>query len=747
MNQSFKLIAVALLFSFLFSSCSTMIFGRKENVKFQSFPSGAEIYINDKPTGLTTPAKIEIDKRDKLEEPGFKGMKYELRKEGYEPYIVKKKFGFHFGSFIYGNVWLASVAAIIYYPIALGNSVYIYEDDVIDNAEKGALNAFFIAGVSALTIDALSGTTAKLPRKINADLIPKGQTSPSKQNSISTELLSITDGKPLTEHVSGKEAKGIIGSIFRKNKEDVSSLSTIDDAAAAAYVNSFIDISKSGSFAITKSGFTGANAQVFEKSFIDGAKSLVTPSANPLSNSSLNTNATSVDPKTSTLSYNNSREEALKKILSDKNKQTTSLANKSTQANKSSKEMMNSATATGTKISKNLNSQQIDSAKLTFRRSSIYTLMTNKEDRPYENVIVNAFGNAPLSEKFNDHNLGPYRIKVNTEQKDDNTSISEYLNTNNIARDVVAKWFNRSAQGGFNMNLVAERGNYDASEMRVNIAKGSARGLASISDAGEELIGNTFIIVNDFKFTNKEEVAAKAKTGLRLAKMASGYIPGGGAVDKISTVGIAAATVAGKGYIIRTTSHLYRLVWNDSIAAVFYNEMWTEDGKIDPKKKELFENTDLFTLKYVGYEVAIADLQSTIFTDKSEEDLIRIATTKAVDASIAKLQRKFEEFRTKSPLYTGYPITAKIGLKEGLESGDRFEVLERTLDETGKTKYIRKGVITVDGSKIWDNRYMAAEEKAASNKGNSASNTELLDRTYFNGSEKYYSGMLIRQIK
>ncbi|NJO91351.1 MAG: hypothetical protein HC831_22110, partial [Chloroflexia bacterium] len=36
---------------------------------------------------------------------------------------------------------------------------------------------------------------------------------------------------------------------------------------------------------------------------------------------------------------------------------------------------------------------------------------------------------------------------------------------------MVAKWFNRKENGCFDMNMVAERGSYNASEMDVELAK------------------------------------------------------------------------------------------------------------------------------------------------------------------------------------------------------------------------------------------------------------------------------------
>lgn len=370
-----------------------------------------------------------------------------------------------------------------------------------------------------------------------------------------------------------------------------------------------------------------------------------------------------------------------------------------------------------------------------YRRSSLYTLMVHDSAREYADTIKEAFTNSPFPDKFNNHNLKEKVIQGKANDKDQLNTINNYLTSNQVAKELVAKWFNRSPKGTFNMNLIAERGQYNATEMDVNIAKQSARGTALLKDAGEELIGNTFIVVTDFRYLNKEDVANTAKKIVGLAK----FIPGAGAAVNISTTATnTALTVAGKGYFIKATSYLYRLRWNDSIATLFYNDYWMDDKNYNESKKKAFENSSLFTLEYIGSEVASEQTQSSVFTSKTEEQLIARATTKSVDKVIAKLQRNHDQFKTKTPLYTTDPLTAKIGLKEGLEAGDRYEVLEQVEDEFGKTSYKRVSVITVDKKQIWDNRYMADEENP----------NNVYDRTLFIGSSKdLYPGMLIRQIR
>ncbi|GAA4938502.1 hypothetical protein GCM10023314_08890 [Algibacter agarivorans] len=409
-----------------------------------------------------------------------------------------------------------------------------------------------------------------------------------------------------------------------------------------------------------------------------------------------------------------------------------------------------------------LSFSQETATDIKYKRSSLYTLMLSDSNREHSEIIQTTFKNAPIPDKFNDHIIDIRTIskidslsieesdEANTQKKsllsgmpkfggkkklkeNQQIAVFNYLDSSAIAKSMVTKWFNRSDAGGFNMDLIAERGSYNASDLDIKIAKNTERGYALLADAGEELINNTFVIVNDFKYTNKEEVASKAKGLLSMVATYTGNSDIALAADAAS-LGVGAM---GKGYIIKTTAYLYKLVWNEEVAATFYNDFWTDDASLDLEKKKAFDETDIFKIELVGTETSWADIQSTILTKKSNEDLISVATVRAVDNVIAKLQRKYETFRTKSPLLSGDPLSAKIGLKEGLEKGDKYEVLEQVINKEGLTEYKRVGVIKVDKTHIWDNRFMADEEESKSE----------FEYTTFTGSKnKYFSGMLIRQI-
>ena len=120
--------------------------------------------------------------------------------------------------------------------------------------------------------------------------------------------------------------------------------------------------------------------------------------------------------------------------------------------------------------------------------------------------------------------------------------------------------------------------------------------------------------------------------------------------------------------------------------------------------------------------------------------MIRKVCTRAIDKNVALLQKKYEEFKVKTPLYTTEPVAAKIGLKEDITIDSRFEVLEMVEKEDGRTEYKRVGVIKPIKGRIWDNRFMAEFEDE--NKGADLNATEF---EVVNGSG-FYPGMLIREI-
>lgn len=419
-------------------------------------------------------------------------------------------------------------------------------------------------------------------------------------------------------------------------------------------------------------------------------------------------------------------------------------------------------------IAQSKNGNATDEVK--YRRSSLHRILIESDKFPMKEVVMDSYLNAPFPEKYNNHSinfntLNPKEYKLTNDERvafglkerrknvpdslfngkvknaETQFVVEKYFKENKVANELVSKWFNRDANGAFDMKLIADRGHYDATQMQLSIAKNTVRGAeANLSDAGEELINNTFVVVSKMNYVSNEAAALVIYTA---ALVATSKLKG--LVKNVAeALALKVYNKSREGYSVWTTSYLYKLKWNDTIASTFYNELWVDENNLDSLKIEAFNKSDLFEMEYVGEEKARTLVTFSLKKGearRTEEQIVARATVRNIDRNYVKLQKAYDVFKTKTPLYTGNPITAKIGMKEGVEPGDKFEVLEQVLDpKTGLTRYEVRGTIKATKKGIWDNRYYAADEE-------SQRKNSKVDKTTFKGGKNYYPGMLIKQVK
>lgn len=389
----------------------------------------------------------------------------------------------------------------------------------------------------------------------------------------------------------------------------------------------------------------------------------------------------------------------------------------------------------------NMFSQSADD--MEYHRSSLYSILIKHTEKEFCQDIVNVFDSIPIPEKFNEHNLSKRVInsiaykKEQDREESQKTGIDRFLEVNAIGRRLVAKWFNRNNKtGACNMDLITQRGYYDANLLHVKLADLTVRGRATLADAGEDLIGQTFVLVNDIRYVDKEETAGFFGVAFDIASSVSGA---GTIVNAAASLGSAiSSNIAGFKVIV--TSYLYHLVWDDDTANVFYSQYYINEGDIDEAKRKAFAtDKTTFRLKYMGAQSVFSG-KTSLRGVHSDSEMIRKVCTRAIDKSIAQLQKEYDEFKVKSPLVSIEPLVAHIGVKEDVDEDSRFEVLEVVEDEEGRRRYNRVGIIKPVKGKIWDNRYLASEDEFEG--------SDLTATTFqkVSGGD-FYPGMLIREIK
>lgn len=358
--------------------------------------------------------------------------------------------------------------------------------------------------------------------------------------------------------------------------------------------------------------------------------------------------------------------------------------------------------------------------EIDYRRNSVYSILVNHTEQDWGSYIADVFIDMPLPEKYNDHDLSVKIISVDKRTPAEEKG-QDFLVNNNVASHLVARWFNRNPlTGECNMELIKERGLYSASEFDRILSSQSVRGKALLEDAGEDLLANTFVIVNDIRYADKEKAGkiAGAVLGV-LFEVAGGVLDG---YTGNTNLGKGMAQIMGyamnqmmqtlKGFNVKVHTHLYRLVWDDATAATFYETMYSEQP--DAQKKAAFEaNRGLFKLEYVGSQLSSGrDVSFLGVNLDTPDEMIRKACVRAIDENVANLARNFEPFKVKVKLTSASPVQAPVGKKEEITEETLFEVLEPVVKDD-RTTYRRVAVIQPVKGMIWDNRYMAAEEGAA----------------------------------
>jgi hypothetical protein len=379
--------------------------------------------------------------------------------------------------------------------------------------------------------------------------------------------------------------------------------------------------------------------------------------------------------------------------------------------------------------------------ELSYRRSSLSMIMVESAQLPNGEKVAAAYAEFPFPDKYNNHGIGiesfnPSKyvitdveriaaggkkssamgkafaqagseslkaatgdiVDVDTLGKDVPLQIQKFIEDKQLAKMIVAKWFNRSQDGSFNYDLIKERGLYSASEEDKELANASASAEDYLFDM--ELIGNTFVVFNRLKFSPNEPVARMIRDEALIgANKLTSELLRAGAVKTAEAV----YEKTKEGYTVLAKTWLYQLHWNDTIAQNF--KSYFLSGNIDPAVA--WDTTTMFKLNLIGDETASSIVTFSFKEKRSEDQIIKLSVNRNVDAVLAKLQKKYVVFRPVTPIASVGPVTARIGLKEGLEPGQSFEILESKRDpKTGRFQYASVGSVTVDKKlPIWDNRY------------------------------------------
>lgn len=394
-------------------------------------------------------------------------------------------------------------------------------------------------------------------------------------------------------------------------------------------------------------------------------------------------------------------------------------------------------------------SAQNDNQDEKYRRSSLSMILIESDAFPNKESVIKSWNNYPFPDKYDKHDIttksvnlksieltqqdildaGYYKdtlktfiqilgalknienqlvylnpeqtiaVEVPGEMKITQLKINKILKDNEIAKQMVSTWFNRSSDGTQDdFDVIAKRGKYNASDLDADMLKGVYS--PQMGDIGAELIKNSFTTFTAFEFIENEPVARllleAAKAGVAEGLKGKPQI----LIDQANKAAQAIYEKTKEGYSLWSKSWLYQLNWNDTIMADFYMNLWND--------KKAFDASNLFQMNFVGVQYNMSLVTFKLGETRTQDQLIDLALVRNLDNAFAKLQKKNDVFKPLIRIATSTPITAQIGMKEGLEGGETFEVLQMG-EKDGRTVYTKIGTLKADKKVVWDNRYNGGE--------------------------------------
>ncbi|MFI3286066.1 MAG: hypothetical protein R3Y08_05360 [Rikenellaceae bacterium] len=304
--------------------------------------------------------------------------------------------------------------------------------------------------------------------------------------------------------------------------------------------------------------------------------------------------------------------------------------------------------------------------------------ITGQYDRPsYSLIIVNSEGHSSDIKKWlktytPDNKFDYNYIKTQTihhRYSNENKYFSELRNTiektfskEKVGQQIISYIFNRQADGEMNDLIVKQRGLYSASNDQENNATATAIGHSLLEDYGYTLLEKSYIVVIEFFDYKSEDGTMSAKARCLLYRM------------KLS---------------------------DELLNDVIFGQTWVDadDSTESRKAKNQIFNDVEFEFELCGY-FHETGYDSAMMEDN--KDYMQDIYNQLYKDTLYKLGEHVEEFMVQTPLIATEPLQAKIGKKESLKNGDRYDTYEHVKDKDGNLKVVRRGILRA--TTIPDNR-------------------------------------------
>ena len=300
-----------------------------------------------------------------------------------------------------------------------------------------------------------------------------------------------------------------------------------------------------------------------------------------------------------------------------------------------------------------------------YNRNSISVLFTKYNDN-WDHYSTLGYDSVIYDDKFDVNFIPSHYIILPSKREDNSDSLLDiYVNQLNIGREIIAYWLNRKADGSMDVSVMEERSLYNASDQ--DKLNAQAAKVSMLKENGGLMIPNSYIVIFDIK-----KVESSNGTG----------------------------TVSADAYV-------YQIEFTEDDLNNLYMNGWINDNdpaSVKQTKKAYFENltvpmTHIFKKNIVSSGETIEEAVKVLFDNDQ----------------LSKMEKKIDNWKVKSSVFTVKPILAKIGKKEGVRNGDRYRAYIFREDKDGKLFMVKRGYVRA--TTIVDNRDSISARKSKSSGG------------------------------
>ncbi|MBO7300811.1 MAG: hypothetical protein J6U53_05355 [Tidjanibacter sp.] len=306
-------------------------------------------------------------------------------------------------------------------------------------------------------------------------------------------------------------------------------------------------------------------------------------------------------------------------------------------------------------MSLNAQSKVAQPVSTEYNRSSVSYIFVNRSSQNSD--IHKFYQNFQVDAKFDDNKIPTKFIDVihSSNQPVTAENVTAFVNSSKLGKEVMSFIFNRKSDGTFDDSIVRDRGMYNATDQDIlNMRVAKVKEVAY--EWGEPLVNSSYVVVYDI-YQHQSE------------KDENGNIT----------------------YKVNVAAHAYKLNAGTEFINNFYKTAWADASSSEAEKEAARKGFDKMQIEFT--HVASVSASGSSSTNSLWTGSFYEACQNAYKSVVQALENRIPAWQTATSVISLNPIAAKIGTKEGLTNGSRYEAYSFREDAQGNLKSVKQGMV------------------------------------------------------